>query len=57
MYKFEQLIRHSSDLRCNGCQDGDRLTWAGGRSPETVLHDWKLAKVWLLRELSVDNVK
>ena len=25
-------------------------------SPETVLHDWKLAKVWLLRELSVDNV-
>jgi RNA polymerase sigma factor (TIGR02999 family) len=21
-------------------------------SPETVLHDWKLAKVWLLRELS-----
>ena len=24
-------------------------------SPETVLHDWKLAKVWLLRELSVDN--
>jgi len=25
-------------------------------SPETVTHDWKLAKVWLLRELSVDNV-
>ncbi len=25
-------------------------------SAETVLHDWKLAKVWLLRELSVDNV-
>ncbi|HVO78534.1 MAG TPA: sigma-70 family RNA polymerase sigma factor [Candidatus Bathyarchaeia archaeon] len=25
-------------------------------SPETVLHDWKLAKVWLLRQLSVDNV-
>ena len=25
-------------------------------SPETVFHDWKLAKVWLLRELSVDNV-
>ena len=24
-------------------------------SPETVMHDWKLAKVWLLRELSVDN--
>lgn len=24
-------------------------------SPETVIHDWKLAKVWLLRELSVDN--
>jgi RNA polymerase sigma factor (TIGR02999 family) len=24
-------------------------------SPETILHDWKLAKVWLLRELSVDN--
>jgi DNA-directed RNA polymerase specialized sigma24 family protein len=22
-------------------------------SAETVLHDWKLAKVWLLRELSV----
>jgi RNA polymerase sigma-70 factor, ECF subfamily len=25
-------------------------------SPETVLHDWKLAKVWLLRHLSVDHV-
>jgi len=25
-------------------------------SPETILHDWKLAKVWLLRELSADNV-
>ena len=24
-------------------------------SPETVMHDWTLAKVWLLRELSVDN--
>ena len=24
-------------------------------SAETVLHDWKLAKVWLLRELSADN--
>jgi len=24
-------------------------------SAETVMHDWKLAKVWLLRELSVDN--
>jgi RNA polymerase sigma-70 factor, ECF subfamily len=24
-------------------------------SAETVLHDWKLAKVWLLRELSVDK--
>jgi DNA-directed RNA polymerase specialized sigma24 family protein len=24
-------------------------------SPETVLHDWKLAKAWLLRELSVDE--
>jgi RNA polymerase sigma factor (TIGR02999 family) len=24
-------------------------------SPETILHDWKLAKAWLLRELSVDN--
>jgi RNA polymerase sigma factor (TIGR02999 family) len=25
-------------------------------SEETVLHDWKLAKVWLLRELSMDRV-
>ena len=24
-------------------------------SPETVMHDWKLAKVWLLRQLSMDN--
>jgi RNA polymerase sigma factor (TIGR02999 family) len=24
-------------------------------SPETVMHDWKLAKAWLLRELSVDK--
>jgi RNA polymerase sigma factor (TIGR02999 family) len=24
-------------------------------SPETVLHDWKLAKAWLLRELSVEE--
>jgi RNA polymerase sigma factor (TIGR02999 family) len=24
-------------------------------SPETVLHDWKLAKVWLLREMSVNE--
>jgi RNA polymerase sigma factor (TIGR02999 family) len=24
-------------------------------SPETVMHDWKLAKAWLLRELSVDG--
>jgi RNA polymerase sigma factor (TIGR02999 family) len=24
-------------------------------SAETVLHDWKLAKVWLVRELSVDR--
>jgi len=24
-------------------------------SAETVMHDWKLAKVWLLRELSMDN--
>lgn len=24
-------------------------------SPETVMHDWKLAKAWLLRELSVDE--
>jgi RNA polymerase sigma factor (TIGR02999 family) len=24
-------------------------------SAETVLHDWKLAKVWLLREMSVDE--
>jgi len=24
-------------------------------SAETVLHDWKLAKAWLLRELSVDE--
>jgi hypothetical protein len=21
-------------------------------SPETVMHDWKLAKAWLLREMS-----
>ncbi len=25
-------------------------------SAETVLHDWKLAKVWLLRELSVGRI-
>jgi len=24
-------------------------------SAETVMHDWKLAKVWLLRQLSMDN--
>jgi len=24
-------------------------------SPETVMHDWKLAKAWLLRALSVDE--
>ena len=24
-------------------------------SPETVMHDWKLAKVWLLRELSIEG--
>lgn len=24
-------------------------------SPETVMHDWKLAKAWLLRELSVEG--
>ena len=24
-------------------------------SPDTVMHDWKLAKAWLLRELSVDE--
>jgi hypothetical protein len=24
-------------------------------SAETVLHDWKLAKAWLLREMSVDE--
>jgi RNA polymerase sigma factor (TIGR02999 family) len=24
-------------------------------SPQTVMHDWKLAKAWLLRELSVDE--
>jgi DNA-directed RNA polymerase specialized sigma24 family protein len=24
-------------------------------SPETVMHDWKLAKAWLLRELRVDE--
>ena len=24
-------------------------------SPQTVMHDWKLAKAWLLRELSVDK--
>jgi RNA polymerase sigma factor (TIGR02999 family) len=24
-------------------------------SPETVLHDWKLAKAWLVRELSVEE--
>ncbi len=24
-------------------------------SPETVMHDWKLAKAWLLRELSADK--
>jgi len=24
-------------------------------SPETVMHDWKLAKAWLLRELSVEK--
>jgi RNA polymerase sigma factor (TIGR02999 family) len=24
-------------------------------SPETVMHDWKLAKAWLLRELSADE--
>jgi RNA polymerase sigma factor (TIGR02999 family) len=24
-------------------------------SAETVMHDWKLAKVWLLRELGMDN--
>lgn len=24
-------------------------------SPETVMHDWKLAKAWLLRELSVEE--
>jgi RNA polymerase sigma factor (TIGR02999 family) len=24
-------------------------------SPETVMHDWKLAKAWLLRELSVNE--
>jgi hypothetical protein len=24
-------------------------------SAETVLHDWKLAKVWLLRQMSVDK--
>ena len=24
-------------------------------SPETVMRDWKLAKAWLLRELSADG--
>jgi DNA-directed RNA polymerase specialized sigma24 family protein len=24
-------------------------------SPETVMRDWRLAKVWLLRELTAEN--
>ena len=44
------------ELRFFGGLSADEAAEVLKVSPETVLHDWKLAKVWLLRELSRGTV-
>ena len=43
------------ELRFFGGLSVDEIAEVLKVSPETVMHDWKLAKAWLLRELSVDE--
>jgi RNA polymerase sigma factor (TIGR02999 family) len=40
------------ELRCFGGLSVDETADVLGVSPETVMRDWKLAKAWLLRELT-----
>ena len=42
------------ELRYFGGLTVDETAEVVGVSPETVMRDWKFAKVWLLRELSPD---
>jgi len=43
------------ELRFFGGLTADEKAAALGVSPDTVLRDWKLAKAWLLRELSGES--
>ena len=40
------------ELRYFGGLSVDEAAWALGVSPETVTRDWRMAKAWLLRELT-----
>ena len=42
---------HVVELRCFGGLSGAETAAALKVSPETVMRDWKVAKVWLAREL------
>lgn len=48
---FDQRKSHVVELRFFGGLTADETAEALGISSETVLRDWKIAKVWLLREL------
>jgi RNA polymerase sigma factor (TIGR02999 family) len=52
---FDQRKSQVVELRFFGGLTADETAEALGISSETVLRDWKMAKVWLLRELSVEQ--
>lgn len=52
---FDERKSRVVELRFFGGLTADETAQALGVSTETVLHDWKVAKVWLLHELTADQ--
>jgi RNA polymerase sigma-70 factor (ECF subfamily) len=52
---FDERKSKVVELRFFGGLTAEETAEALGISPETVHRDWKVAKVWLLRELSVEH--
>ena len=52
---FDQRKARVVELRFFGGLSIDEITELLAVSPETVKRDWKLARVWLLRELSREH--
>ena len=52
---FDERKSRVIELRFFGGLSVDETASTLGVSPDTVMRDWRLAKVWLLRELTRDN--